>query len=130
MIHIILADHHAQALWALNMMIHEQPGLEVIGEAVDAESLFALAAEGFPELVLVDGDLPGRPIEDLIAELHALNPNITVIVMSSRPEEGRRVLRAGADAFVSKGDQPDWLLTSLQKFVKNAERKEEARRND
>lgn len=130
MIHIILADHHAQALWALNMMVHEQPGLEVIGEAVDAESLFALAAEYFPELVLVDGDLPGRPIEHLIAELHALDPRPMVIVMSSRPEEGRRMLRADADAFVSKGDQPDWMLASLKQLVENAERKEEARRND
>jgi hypothetical protein len=36
--------------------------------------------------------------------------------MSSEFENSRMVLKAGADAFVSKADQPDWLLDTLQKF--------------
>jgi DNA-binding NarL/FixJ family response regulator len=113
---ILLADHHPQALWALKTMLSENPGFCVTGEAADAESLFALVLINTPDLVLVDFDLPGKPISDTIAELHAFIPRPIVVVMGSKPETGRMLLKAGADAFVSKSDQPDWLLETLQKF--------------
>jgi hypothetical protein len=36
--------------------------------------------------------------------------------MSTKPEYGRMMLKAGADAFVSKSEQPEWLLETLKKF--------------
>jgi DNA-binding NarL/FixJ family response regulator len=38
--------------------------------------------------------------------------------MSSDFETSRSVLKAGADAFVSKGDEPDWLLEKLHQYAK------------
>ena len=112
---IILADQHASALWALRTMLHEQPEFDIVGEAVNAQSLLSLALEQTADMVLVDWDLPGAAIEDLIADLHAFVPRPTVIAMASEPEYGRLLLRAGADAFVSKGDQPEWLLATLHR---------------
>jgi DNA-binding NarL/FixJ family response regulator len=113
---ILLADHHPQALWALKTMLSEKPGFDVTGEAADADTLLALALLNPPDLVLVDCDLPGKLISDTIVELHAYVPRPIVVVMGSKPEIGRLLLKAGADAFVSKSDQPDWLLETLQKF--------------
>ena len=113
---IILADHHPQALWALKTTLQEKSELDVIGEVTDADSLLALATIDTPDLALIDSDLPGKPIEDLITELHLCKPRPIVVVMSSKPENGRMLLKAGADAFVSKSDQPDWLLETLTKF--------------
>jgi DNA-binding NarL/FixJ family response regulator len=113
---IILADHHVQARWALKTMLDEQPEFDLIGEAVDAQDLWELAEKHIPDMVLIDNELPGIYIEDLIARLHALEPRPTVIVMSSEFEKSRKLLKAGADAFVSKGDEPDWLLEILYKF--------------
>ena len=115
---IILADHHAQSLWALKTMLEEEPEFDLVGEAVDAEGLLTLVEEHNIDLVLVDRELPGYPIEDLIAGLRALDPAPFVIVMSSEFEYSRMLLKAGADAFVSKGDQPEWLLETLRRFEK------------
>lgn len=115
---IILADHHPQALWALRTTLQEKSSFEVTGEAVDAAGLLALMAENPPDLALIDWELPGKPIEDLITELHRCKSKLTVIVMGSQPEYGRMLLKAGADAFISKGDQPDWMLETLKKFDK------------
>ena len=122
---IILADHHPQALWALKTMLQENAEFEVTGEATNAEDLFALAVVNPPELALVDWQLPGKPIEDLIHDLHACRSRPIVVVMGSQPEYGRLLLKAGADAFVSKSDQPDWLLETLQKFEKRTKNKKE-----
>lgn len=116
MMRIILADNHVQPCWALKTLLNEQPEFKIIGEAVDADGLLVLAGKHLPDLVLVDSELPGLYIEDLITKLHDLEPPPIVVVMSSESENSRKLLKAGADAFVSKGDEPDWLLETLQKF--------------
>ena len=113
---IILADHHTQSLWALKTVLQEQPEFDLIDVVEDAQSLLLLAKKHTADLFLVDRKLPGSPIEELIDSLHALDPRPFVIVMSSESEYSRMLLKAGADAFVSKGDRPDWLLETLLKF--------------
>lgn len=122
---ILLADHHASPLWALKTMLVEEPGFEVTGEAADGNSLLDLTEKNRPDLILMDRGLPGKPLEILIASLHSIVPKLVVIVMSSDPGDGRIALRAGADAFVSKGEQPDWLLDSLRKYIKPTRKKKE-----
>ena len=119
---IILADHHAQSLWALKTMLEEESEFDLIGEAVDAEGLLTLVEEHNIDLVLVDRELPGYPIEDLIAGLRALDPAPFVIVMSSEFEYSRMLLKAGADAFVSKGDDPVWMLNTLHRYARRTKK--------
>jgi DNA-binding NarL/FixJ family response regulator len=126
---IILADQHAQPLWALKTLLEEQPEFDLIGEVVDAQGLLTLAEEQPPDLILVDCELLGSPIKDLIARLHALKPTPVIIVMSSELERSRVVLKGGADAFVSKGAQPDWLLEKLHKYARQVKLKEDANTN-
>ena len=122
---ILLADHHASPLWALKTMLVEEPEFDVTGEAADGNCLLDLTEKNRPDLILMDRGLPGKPLENLIASLHLIIPELVVIVMSSDPGDGRSVLRAGADAFVSKGEQPDWLIDSLRKYVKPTRMKKE-----
>jgi DNA-binding NarL/FixJ family response regulator len=123
---IILADHHPQALWALKTILQEKSKFEIAGEVTNAEDLLALATGNPPDLALIDWELPGRAIEDLITDLHACDPKPIVVVMGSKPEYGRMLLKAGADAFVSKGDDPIWLLEALQKFERRTRKKIDA----
>jgi DNA-binding NarL/FixJ family response regulator len=120
---VILADSHPQILSALKIMLEEKSELELIGEAVDAQALIALVESDPPDLALIDWELPGKSINDLITELHAIESRPIVVVMGSKPEYGRMLLKAGADAFVSKSDQPDWLLETLQRFEQKSNEK-------
>ncbi len=113
MIHIIVADQNLQALSALKVMLGEQECLDVVGEATDAQTLLELAATCSATVILVDRQLPGVPLANLIERLHELESNPYVIVMGSQSEYGRSALRAGADAFVSKSDDADWLVESI-----------------
>jgi two-component system nitrate/nitrite response regulator NarL len=114
---IILADPNQKTLWALRTLLDEEAEMEVIGEVVDARQLYAVAEESPPDLVLLDKRLPENGIEALITELHALESKPVVVVMSSDTQDSRYVLNAGADAFVSKGEQPDWLLRVLRHYA-------------
>lgn len=110
---IILADHNTQSLWALTTALQEQVDLEVVGVVDDAHKLIEISRTQSVEVVLFDAKLPGADIEELISILHGLIPKPFVMVMSSDFETSRMLLKAGADAFISKGDQPDWLIDKL-----------------
>lgn len=102
-------------------MLQEEPDLEIVGEAVDTEGLFELAKKAKADLVLIARKLPGCQIRGLISDLHVIEPRPIVIVMSTHIEDSRMTLEAGADAFVSKGDQPDRLLETLRQYTRPAE---------
>lgn len=114
---VILADHDKDALWALRTALEEEPGLEVVGAATDARQLLAAAERGKADLILVDRRLPGNGMKVLIAKLHALARTPIVVVLFTEQEDGRLLLREGADAVVSKGDQPAWLLETVRHFA-------------
>ena len=114
---IILADPIQKTLWALKTLLDEEPDMEVVGEAAHAQQLLDVAKKSSPDLVLLERRLPGSEIEPLIAGLHALEPRPFVVVMSTDTNDSRFVLKAGADAFLSKGERPDWLLTVLRQYA-------------
>jgi DNA-binding NarL/FixJ family response regulator len=125
---IILADHHPQSRWAVNILLEVEPDFDLIGEAVDAQGLLDLVRKNPTDLVLVDRELPGGSIEDIIASLRTLIPPPVVVVMSSEFEYSRILLQAGADAFVSKTDQSDWLLDTLHKYANQVKMKQDAQK--
>jgi DNA-binding NarL/FixJ family response regulator len=113
---IMVADHHPQALWALKTMLEEKPQFNVIGDAVNAYKLLNLVIENPPDLVLMDSELPGMSNANLINELHKVVPKIIVVVMGGSKADGAMLIKAGANAFVSKSDPPDRMLKIIQGF--------------
>jgi DNA-binding NarL/FixJ family response regulator len=110
---IMLADNRRKVRFALRALLERQTGLEVIGEAVDAQSLLAEAKEGCPDVVLLDWELPGMAAGELLSALRRECPDILVVALSGRVSARQAALSAGADAFVSKGDPPERLLSAI-----------------
>ena len=114
---VLLADAHPEVRWALRTVIREEPGLALAGEVSDSEHLLEQAQELNPDLIVLEWELPGQPGGELLANLGALNQEARVIVLSSRPEAKQAALAAGANAFVSKANGPEKLLTALRELV-------------
>ncbi|MEJ2263380.1 MAG: response regulator transcription factor [Anaerolineales bacterium] len=111
---LLLADHHPTVLKALQTRLREEGIFVVVGTASDAKTLKKQAEAQRPDAILLDWELPGRDSQELIAILHKLEPRPRVIAMSSKLEKGRVALAAGADAFISKGEDSNWLIETLQ----------------
>jgi len=127
--HIFLADDQAKVRSALRLLLEQEPGLSVVGEATEAEDFLAQVQRTQPDLVLLDWELPDLRATDpstpltgsgtssgqrLLSTLHSLGCHPKVIALSGHPEACEEALAAGADAFVSKGDPPERLLTTLR----------------
>lgn len=117
-VRVLLADDHTQVRWALRTVLGEEEGLTVVGEATEAGSFLVQAQALKPDLILLEWELPGQPPETLMADLGALGLDARVVILSRGPESRRAALAAGADAFVSKADGPEQVLSTLHRLVK------------
>ena len=111
---ILLADDEPRVRFALSVLLERQPGLEVVGEALDAEDLLRQAEAACPDLVLLDWGLSGPVPEELLTDLRKARPELCVIALSGRPEARQTALDAGADAFVCKCDSAQRLLAAIE----------------
>ena len=117
---VLLADDQAKVRSALELLLEQEPDMVVVGETGDAQGLLDKVQKTCPDLVILDGELPGLVLNGLFATLRSLCPPLKVIVLSGRPEARQVALAAGADFFVSKGDPPEHLLNVLH-TVREAE---------
>ena len=109
---IFLADDQAKARSALRLLLEQEPGLSVVGEATETEDLLAQVQRTQPDLVLLDWELPGLWATDLSTAPSA-SP------WSSDPgTEGLRatfVVCPALPRLSPEGDRPQWTSGSLRR---------------
>ena len=101
---ILLVDDHPLMRVGLAQLINDTPDLVVCCEAGTADEALGRLSRVRPELVTVDLTMPGRGGIELIKDLHALYPELPVLVVSMHDEQyyAERALRAGARGYIMK----------------------------
>jgi two-component system NarL family response regulator len=113
---IVLADDRPKTRFALRQLLARQPGLEVVGEATNADELYAHLEAACPDLVLLDWELPGLTRDGSpFSGLRTLCPGLRVVTLSGQIGARDAALAAGADAYVSKTTPPERLLAAIEK---------------
>ncbi len=109
---VLVADEQAGVRYALRTLLQlaQELQAQVIGEAADAAALKEQLDTRQPDMLLLDGQLPGL---DSIAWLRSAYPALRIIVLSVRGETRQTALDAGADAFVYKGDPVERLIEAI-----------------
>lgn len=115
---VILADDHNLLLDAFTQML--RPEFDVVGTATDGQTLFALALEHRPELVVLDISMPllngfdaGRKIKKSLP-----TTRLVYLTMHSDPELVDEAFRAGATGFLLKTSTGSELLTALHDVLR------------
>ena len=118
--HILLVDDHPSTRKGLALTLSDEPDLAVVAAVGSAEE--ALEALSDPDadlevdLVVTDLSLPGMSGIELVKHVHALRPDMPVLVVS-RHDEGvyaERALRAGARGYVSKLEADSVLVGAVR----------------
>ncbi len=109
-----IADPQARVRFSLRILLEQQPGWLVCGEASDDQELQALARDHRPDLLLIDWNLSEETSAYLLHLLQAQFPGIICITMSGRQELRQAALQAGADGFVCKTEPPEKLLATIR----------------
>lgn len=109
---VFLADRHPLVLRALRQVIGDQPDLRLVGEASTEQALFLSESLATSDVLVVDFSLGPALVERACARF----PRLVVIAHSILPREPfeAAALRAGASAFVAKGEHPAALLEAIR----------------
>lgn len=133
---ILLADDDPQVCSAICLIMEQEPGTQVVAEAVDGESLLGqlsvsckgtkgtggnTTTKSIPEvqnfILLLDWELPGfNPVEQ-IPRLRVSYPELIIVAWSVQTNARQIALASGADGFVSKSDPPDQVMAKLRALV-------------
>ena len=101
---ILLVDDHPLTSEGLAGLISREADLEVCGMAGDpAEAMLALARLK-PDLMVTDMTMPGRSGIEFLKDVHAMMPELPMLVLSMHDEMlyAERALRVGAQGYLMK----------------------------
>ena len=113
---IFLAESDQNLRLGMQMLLHQEPGVHVIGMAIQAEGLVVQVEASRAELLILDWQLPGADMPALINDIGGLVSQPKIVVLAVDPEVKALALSAGADAFVGKNTSPDELLEVVRKL--------------
>jgi DNA-binding NarL/FixJ family response regulator len=115
---VLVADDHAVVREGLKRILTQDEGIRVVAEAEDGASALDRAREVSPDIVVLDMSMPGRGGLETLQELKRLWPDVGVLVLSMHPEDqyAVRVLREGADGYLSKESAAEELINALRKI--------------
>ena len=115
-IRILIADDHAVVREGLRTLIGTEPGLEVIGEAVDGVAAVQKARELKPDVILLDLVMPRQSGLEAISEIKGENPSAHILVLTSFSDDDMvfPAIKAGALGYLLKNASPQRLLTAIR----------------
>lgn len=116
---VLLVDDHPLVREGLRARLAGTPGIEVVGEAGDAEQAFARVGMLRPDLVLMDVGMKQVNGIELTARLCGKHPGLRVLMLSmyDSPEYVHRALEAGASGYVLKEAPSEEIVEAILAVV-------------
>jgi DNA-binding NarL/FixJ family response regulator len=115
-IRILIVEDHAIVRVGLRMLLENQAGMEVVGEASSASEIVSTVAAILPDIILLDLDLGHENGLDFVGELiRKLTPaRVLVLTATSNTDMHVRAVTAGASGVVLKDQAPETLVKAIQ----------------
>jgi DNA-binding NarL/FixJ family response regulator len=116
---ILIVDDHPMMRQGLAQLIGNEPDLAVCCEADTAGQALNILVTTKPDLVLADISLPDKNGLELIKDIHALAPEVLILVVSMHDEAlyAERVLRAGARGYIMKQEGGRKLMQAIRQIL-------------
>jgi DNA-binding NarL/FixJ family response regulator len=115
-IRILLADDHAVVRRGFQMILAEQPDMEVVGEAGNGREALELAAKLKPDVVVMDVAMPELNGIEATRRMADNAPHARVLALSMHKDSVyvREILRAGARGYLLKDAAPADLVSAVR----------------
>jgi len=121
-IRVYMVDDHALVRDGMRTILAGHPGIEVVGEAGNGEAALPEIRRLRPDVVLCDLHLPGisglEVTERIVRGAHGIRV-VVVSVMEDGPLP-RKLLEAGASAYVGKGGDAAELVRAIREAARGA----------
>ena len=103
-IRVLIVDDHALFRRGLEMVLEQEPDIEVVGEASDGAEALTKAVDATPDIVLLDVRMPKRGGIDACTAIKDAVPSTKIIMLTISDEEADLydAIKAGAMGYLLK----------------------------
>lgn len=114
-IKVLLVDDHAIVREGYRRLLEEEPSIQVIGEAANAEQARERASALGPDVVVMDIALPGSSGIEATIRMLREQPHLRILMFSMYDDAiyASRALEAGALGYLSKASAPEVLVRAI-----------------
>jgi DNA-binding NarL/FixJ family response regulator len=118
---ILLADDHEVVRTGLRALLEEQPGWEVVAEAIDGRDAVEKATKFKPDAVVIDIAMPSLNGLEAVRQIVKAVPQARVLVLTMYDSDPliQQVLQAGARGYLLKSDAGRDLVSAIDALRRN-----------
>ena len=113
---LLIADDHPVVRSGLKAILASQPDFELLAEADNGFAAVESSAKFQPDVILMDLQMPVVDGVTAIAQIHAVNPSIRILVLTTYDTDVDilRALDAGATGYLLKDAPPEDLFRAIR----------------
>jgi DNA-binding NarL/FixJ family response regulator len=121
---VLIADDHALFRRGLEMVLGNEPDIEVVGEAHDGDQAVDRAAELMPDVVLMDVRMPRRSGIEATQKIKEQLPHVKILVLTNSDEEADLYdsIKAGASGYLLKEISSEEVADSIRSVMQGHSR--------
>ena len=121
---VLIADDHALFRRGLEMVLDNEPDIEVVGEAHDGDQAVDRAAELMPDVVLMDVRMPRRSGIEATQKIKEQLPHVKILVLTNSDEEADLYdsIKAGASGYLLKEISSEEVADSIRSVMQGHSR--------
>jgi two-component system nitrate/nitrite response regulator NarL len=114
-IRLLLVDDHPLVREGLRSCLVQEKNIEIVGEAADGEEAIRQAKICFPDIVLLDINMPGMNGLEATRFLSKVAPKskILILTMHDNKEYVKRMVASGVHGYVLKDSSPAELIAAI-----------------
>lgn len=115
MARVLIVEDHDMTRLGLSVILGNCSELEVVGMVADGQEGVDSALKLNPDLVVMDIGLPTIDGIDATRKIKEVNPNIKVLMYTSREDEDDIIdsFKAGADGYITKGSSSEQTTSAV-----------------
>lgn len=119
MISVLVVDDHGLVRTGICRMLADHVEVKVIGQAESGEDALAFSRQHYPNIVLLDVNMPGIGGVETTRRLLQISSDIKVIAVSGIAEEPypSLLLKAGAKGYITKGAPIEEMVRAIKKVM-------------
>lgn len=112
---VLIIDDHPLFRRGVSQLLGLAAGFEIVGEAASGQEGIELARQLDPDLILLDLNMTGMSGVETLSTLRDLGieSRIILVTVSNAPEDLVAAIRAGADGYILKDNEPDEMLALI-----------------
>ena len=112
---VLIVEDHDMTRLGLSVILGNNSEIQVVGMVADGQEGVDRALELNPDLVVMDIGLPTIDGIDATRKIKEVNPNIRILMYTSREDEDDIIdaFQAGADGYITKGSSSEQTINAV-----------------